>query len=326
MIGKLLVIRFSALGDVAMTIPLLQRLALQYPDMDITMLSRKQYADLFNHLPRNIHFAGADLKGCHKGIKGLNRLLNEIDYKSYDAVADLHNVLRSRYLDLRFRMLGKQVAILDKGRYAKWQLTRSCAKRKRQLPSAFDRQLSVYKQLDIPVSNSNQSQTLSSSAMGIGIAPFAAHEGKCYPIEKIEEVIRLLVRRTDEQILLFGAKGEEQSILQRFQSKYPNVINIAGQYTLADELNIISTLRVMVSMDSANMHLASLEDVRVVSIWGATHPYAGFLGFNQRLSDCVQADLPCRPCSIFGNKPCRYADYRCMTQISPQQIVEKILH
>ena len=86
----------------------------------------------------------------------------------------------------------------------------------------------------------------------------------------------------------------------------------------------MSHLDVMVSMDSANMHMASLVNIPVVSIWGATHPLAGFMGYHQSLDNAVQTDMDCRPCSIYGQKPCQFGDYRCMMAITPQMIVEKI--
>ena len=93
---------------------------------------------------------------------------------------------------------------------------------------------------------------------------------------------------------------------------------------LREELILMSNLDVMVSMDSANMHLASLVGTTVVSVWGATHPYAGFMGWNQKEENAVQVTLPCRPCSIFGNKPCQRGDYACLRQIEPSDIIQKI--
>ena len=86
----------------------------------------------------------------------------------------------------------------------------------------------------------------------------------------------------------------------------------------------MSHLDVMISMDSSNMHLASLTDTPVVSIWGATHPFAGFLGWRQTTDNAIQISLDCRPCSIFGNKPCLRGDYACMQNIAPETIVEKV--
>ena len=91
----------------------------------------------------------------------------------------------------------------------------------------------------------------------------------------------------------------------------------------------MSRLRLVLAMDSGNMHLASLAGVPVVSVWGATHPLSGFLGWGQSIDNVIQEDLPCRPCSIYGSKPCEYGDYRCMTGISPERVLEatnRILH
>ena len=93
---------------------------------------------------------------------------------------------------------------------------------------------------------------------------------------------------------------------------------------MAEELALMSHLDVMLAMDSGNMHLASLVGTPVVSVWGATHPYAGFMGWGQSEKNAVQISLPCRPCSIFGNKPCIRGDYACLRQITPNQIIEKV--
>nr|AIA86245.1 CAZy families GT9 protein [uncultured Prevotella sp.] len=87
---------------------------------------------------------------------------------------------------------------------------------------------------------------------------------------------------------------------------------------------LISHLKVMISMDSANMHLASLTGTPVVSIWGATHYYAGFMGWGQHPENATEVSLSCRPCSIFGNKACFRKDYACLQRITPDMIVSKI--
>lgn len=318
MIRNLLVIRFSAFGDVAMTVPSLKALATQYPDIQITILSRSQYAPLFENLPSNIHFAGADLKGRHSGIKGLNLLLEEIGYKHFDAVADLHNVLRSRYLDFRFRLAGKKVAVLDKGRYEKWQLTRRWFKKLRQLPAMFERHKQVFRQLGLDYAP--DVVTHHPEYHNICIAPFAAHQGKMYPIDMMEQVVKALSYDFDSSVVLLGADGKEKEILQQWADKYDNVYNLAGT-DMSRQLDCIRHSNFMICMDSANMHLASMVGTPVLSIWGATHPYSGFLGYGQSIKACMQLDLPCRPCSVFGNKRCRYGDYHCLTAIKPEQII-----
>jgi ADP-heptose:LPS heptosyltransferase len=157
----------------------------------------------------------------------------------------------------------------------------------------------------------------------IGIAPFAQHKEKMYPIEKMKAVAKTLA--AENNIILFGGGAEESKTLRQWAEEIPNSINTAGNYSFAEELAIISNLYAMISMDSANMHLASLYNVPVVSIWGATHPYAGFYGWGQSEKNIVSVDLSCRPCSVFGNKPCWRGDHACMEMIEEKMIIEKIL-
>lgn len=144
-----------------------------------------------------------------------------------------------------------------------------------------------------------------------------------YPLEKMEEVIKTLNTHSDVIIYLFGSQKEAE-IMKKWQTTYNNVISIAGKLDLAQELFLMSQLRVMLSMDSANMHLASLVRVPTVSVWGATHPYLGFYGFRQSIDDAVQIDLDCRPCSVFGNKSCQRGDYACLNDIDPDIIIRQL--
>ena len=159
----------------------------------------------------------------------------------------------------------------------------------------------------------------------IGIAPFAAHKGKILPLDKTEVLAKSLSEQ-GAKVFLFGAGDKEKAILEAWQAHNHNIISTAGKLGgLTNELRLIANLDCMVSMDSANMHFASLMSVRVVSVWGATHTKAGFLGFNQKEDDVVQIELPCRPCSVYGNKECRLTEkYKCLRDIQAEQIVEKV--
>ena len=330
---KLLIIRFSALGDIAMTVPVVHDLAVQYTDLEITMLSREMARPLFERLPNNVHFFAADLNGRHRGFFGLNRLKRDIHYEDFDYVADFHDVLRSQFLRLNCRLSGQKVAKIDKGRKGKRALTRQKNKVFEQQASSFERYAKVLEQLGFPIKSQFVKLDYSSfcgtqKATGetwIGIAPFAKHPAKVYPMEKMEEVVKALSLRENTTVFLFGGGEEEKRQIAELCAKYPNVQPAKSQHGLKGELALMGQLDVMLSMDSANMHLASLVGTRVVSIWGGTHPYAGFLGWNQNPNDCVQLDLPCRPCSVYGNKPCLRGDYACLNGIAPSQIIEKLL-
>ena len=340
----LLIIRFSALGDVAMTVPIVSALAHQYPSLRITVLSRPFARVFFDGLAPNVGFMGADLKGEYRGIKGLNALYRRLTAKNFTAIADFHAILRSSYLRMRFNIDRYRVEHINKHRAERRALTAPTpAKRLRPIPTAFEGYADVLARLGYPVKpqftsifTDNDGSLFSAIApltgtrapgeAWIGIAPFAAHAGKVYPIEKMEQVIALLGEQVPGcRLFLFGGGKDEQEVFGRWQKQYSHCVNASERLGgLHGELVLMSRLDAMLSMDSANMHLASLVGTTVVSVWGATHPYAGFMGWNQSAANAVQLDLPCRPCSIYGNKPCLRADYACLNGITPQSIVDHV--
>lgn len=157
----------------------------------------------------------------------------------------------------------------------------------------------------------------------IGISPLAQHDTKVYPLAKMEKVIQALANE-GKQLFIFGGGREEKAVAEEWEKRFPNVESVIGKLTLQEELDLISHLDLMISMDSAGMHLASLMGVKVVSIWGATHPYAGFLGYGQQSENCIQIDLYCRPCSVYGNKPCYRGDLACMHSIHSGIIIAQV--
>lgn len=216
----ILVIRFSAMGDVAMTVPVVYSLAKQYPHVRITVLSRPFARPFFENLSPNVGFMEADLKGEYKGVKGLNALYRRLIAKQFTAIADLHSVLRSSYLRMRFNLDNFNVAHIDKHRKGKRMLVASTNKKLVKQPSSFQNYADVFEQLGYPVKLDFQSMfgegqgdlsTLPQEvfqakegnlislddnnleAPWIGIAPFAAHAGKIYPQPLMEKVIQQLI-------------------------------------------------------------------------------------------------------------------------------------
>ena len=278
------------------------------------MLSQQRFADLFADMPANVLFLGVELK--KQSLPEIIRGLGAFDY-----VADMHDVIRSVVIRNALRLKGAKVVRIDKGRRDKWLLTHG--RIHEPLKRTTERYWEVFEKIGITKDPRKTLEIPSQMVRsGIGIAPFAAHEGKIYPIERMERVVELLSRK-GERIVLFGGGKREQEILDRWSERYANVESLAGRKSMREELEIMRGLRIMLTMDSGNMHLASLVGTRVISIWGATHPYAGFLGYGQSEQDCIQRDLPCRPCSIYGNKPCHLGDYRCL-DFSAEEIAERV--
>lgn len=319
---KILAYRFSAFGDVAILVPVFKEFLEQNPDVEILFVSRKNFEDLFNHIPR-LHFKGVDLKQ-YKGFFGLNKLANEI-HQGFrpNKIGDFHNVLRTNILDLFFLFKGIPIFRLDKGRKEKKNLVNPKNLNKTQLKKNTERYAEVFRKMGFSLNLSHQLKPISDKKNGIGFAPFAQHSGKMLPLEKSFELAKEISKT--KKIYFFGGGKKEIDILNQWEKEIFNSESLAGKLTLNQELKKIAELELMISMDSANMHLASLVGTRCVSVWGQTHPFAGFLGYGQNENDIIQIDnLQCRPCSIFGNKECFRGDWACLHRIDIKKILLKI--
>lgn len=333
---KILVVRLSALGDVAMTVPVITSLKDQYPNVDITVLSKPWVRPIFDKI--GVNFIGADIRKGKAGIIDFTKLFLDLrKAEKWHSVIDLHDVIFSKILRKLFRLTGTPVYIINKGRKEKKMLTEYPKTDFRQLTTTIERYSNTFAKAGFPVHvkfetifpTKEELPSLVSDITGqrngkwIGIAPFAQHQGKIYPPEKMEQVVSYFSHKEGHKVLLFGGGAYEKSKLEEWEKRYPNTISLAGKIKLGQELLVMDNLDVMVSMDSANMHLASICATPVVSIWGATHPYAGFYGWNQPYENIIQHEMDCRPCSVYGNKECMWGDYRCMN-IDPMLIVDKI--
>lgn len=330
--------RLSAMGDVAMTIPVLRAFVNQYPEVKITVVSRPFFKPFFEGIP-NLSFFAFDEKERHKGFFGLLRLFQDLKTLQIDAFADSHNVLRSKVVRTLFALSGKKTASVDKGREEKKALTRPENKIFKPLATMFDRHVKVFEELGFSVDLSNPifpKKTIldqeiidiigENNQKLIGIAPFAQYDSKVYPLDLMKEVIDILALDKSNTILLFGGGKKEIEVLNTLSSGKANVINMAGKIKFPQELQLISNLDVMLSMDSGNAHIAAMLGVKVITLWGATHPYAGFSPFNQPLENALVSNrslYPKLPTSVYGNKKVEgYED--AMRTILVEEIVSKI--
>ena len=305
------------MGDVAMTVPVLRALVFQYPEVKITVVSRPFFQPFFEGIP-NVDFFGVDLNKRHKGFLGLLRLFSDLRKLNIDEVADLHNVLRSKVVRTLFALSGKKVAATDKGRAEKKALTSLTNKVFSQVKPIVERHVTTLKQLGFSIDLTNpqfpEKATLSQDILSItgtknqnwiGIAPFAQYESKAYPLDLMQQVIDDLAENNNQKIFLFGGGEKEIQLLNQLQNQHESVIVLAGKLKFKQELDVISYLDIMLSMDSGNAHIAAMLGVKVITLWGATHPYAGFKPFNQPDDFCLTSDraqYPLLPTSIYGNK------------------------
>lgn len=304
-----------------MTVPVFREFLAQNPDVQVVMVSRSQFKDLFDNIP-NLIFKGIDLEHF-KGFLGLRKLGKTLlkEFKP-DYIADLHDVIRTKTLDLFFIKNGFKVFKINKGKEEKEKLTDIWNLDKTPLRLTCERYADVFRAMNFRLELSHRFPE-NNQKSGIGIAPFAQHKGKMLPLEKTFEVAKILATR--HKLYFFGGGKSEISILDSWAAQIPNTENLAGKLSLKEELQKIAELEVMISMDSANMHLASLVGTRCISVWGSTHPYAGFLGYGQSENDIVQVkDLTCRPCSVFGDKACYRGDWACLEEIDIQKIIDLV--
>ena len=318
----ILAYRFSAFGDVAMIAPVFREFLEQNPEVRIIMVSRQNFEDLFSDIP-NVEFVGLDLDD-YKGFLGLRKLGNRLVNKFQpDFIADFHDVIRTKILNKVFKYKGYSVFKIDKAKEEKVELTDVWNLDKKQLKQTVERYADILRNMGFSLELSHQLKPEQLEKTAIGIAPFAQHFGKMLSLEISFEVAKKLSE--DHKLYFFGGGKNEIKVLKKWEAEIPNSTSVAGKLTLKEELDIISKLKLMISMDSANMHLASLVGTRCVSIWGSTHPFAGFLGYGQKLEDAVQIkDLTCRPCSVFGDKECYRGDWACLNEISVEQILDKV--
>ncbi len=330
--------RLSAMGDVAMTVPVLRAFVQQYPEVKITVVSRPFFKPFFEGIP-NLTFFEFDEKQRHKGFFGLLRLFQDLKALDIDAFADLHNVLRSKVVRMLFALSGKKTAFVDKARTEKKALTRAENKVFKPLTTMFERHTKVFQELGFTVDLSNPKfpdkavlDTEIIQVIGennqklIGIAPFAQYDSKVYPLDLMQEVINKLAENSNYKILLFGGGKKEIELLESLSIGKKNVVVVAGQLQFQQELQLISILDIMLSMDSGNAHIAAMLGIKVITLWGATHPFTGFSPYNQPLENALVSDrnlYPKLPTSVYGNKIVEgYED--AMRTISVESVIDKI--
>lgn len=326
--AKILIVRLSALGDVAMTIPVIYSMARRYPHTEIHVLTRPFMASLFVNPPANVTVIKADFKGSHKGIKGTLKLLKMLAAERYSAVADFHNVLRSWIIDAAMKLRGAGIAMVDKRRSHRRRLLKGGDEERYDFINRYEDTLgrlgfTVKTDFDGIFKEKSGALPVSIADGSVGIAPFARYLNKTYPPEMMKEVVRMLSEK-GIPVYLFGARGNEAAMLESWAREMGGVISVAGKFTLDVELSLMSRLSLMVSMDSANQHLAALTGIPVLTIWGSTAPVCGFNPYGQPAENSLIAGIECQPCSIAGAVDCPRGTFECLHGITPQTIVKRI--
>jgi ADP-heptose:LPS heptosyltransferase len=281
----------------------------------------------------------------YSGFFGLRRLFKQLrKLNRWDGVIDLHSVMRTWVLGSFFKLSGVKVFSIDKGRKEKAELVNKTKKTFKQLKHTTERYLDVFRDFGLKASIQEGAvikpkvaavkriedflgaNGIKSESRSIGIAPFSKHKQKTWPYAKTKSLIEHLLADDQNQIFLLGGP-EESRELQELATPYKRCWNMAGMFSLEEEIALMYQLDVVVAMDSFNMHLAALCNTKVVSIWGGTHKYAGFGPLNsneQNIVEISHEDLTCRPCSVFGSTPCFRKDWACLEEITATDVLAKL--
>lgn len=343
MINKvhILVIRLSAMGDVALTLPVIRGILDANPNVRITLLTRKFFSAFFAHIDRLDVYA-PELNGKHKGFKGIFNLYKDLKAAhNFDLVIDLHSVIRSSILTSLFRYSKVQNHTLKKDRILKKSYLGKNIEP--NLPHTIERYMAVFKSAGLqgnpkapPLFNISEqennavrdfiSQNGLSNKKLIGLAPFAKHNLKVWPHKKIVNLLKRLHSHPEIHVVLFGGGKEEMEKLELLANISENCI--VPKLNFPTEIALMGKLSLMISMDSSNMHIAALSGIPVVSIWGATHPGIGFGAWMQPEENTVQipkSELGCRPCTIYGKGICARKDFACMVRIASKDVYFKVV-
>lgn len=327
-----LILRFSTLGNVAMTVPVVASLSRLQPKDKFIIVSQKRLHGMFYGMD-NVRFLEVDFKdGC---LKSIWRLFHELRAFSPDMIIDLQNIARTRLLRYLFRFIGVPSYTIKNGCTEKKLVTLFGKSYTISLPHESIRYAETCQRAGLKTDNDFISLPVNQEALQqvtqlfgqkegqwIGIAPFAKSKSNMLPYKTMKEVISHYAVKPDTRIFLFGAGNVETQMLRQWASLYPNVESVAGMLPIESELELMRQLEGMICMDSANQHLCSLVNLRAVSIWCATHPKTGFYGYKQNEQDMVQLNtLSCRPCTIHGKNKCRFRNFACK-DIMPMQIYE----
>lgn len=327
-----LVIRFQSLGNVAMSVPIISSLSARYPQHRFVVVARHALSAMFYGLP-NVVFHETSLQG---GGFAMLSLFRELKSYAIDAVIDLQDNSYSYILRTLYRIKRLPIYVIDKGALEKRTLIRKGHKQSVPLISEFERYAQVFRMAGlesdtrfehIPVHVEVQEQLIerfgNKEGRWIGIAPFAKNQSNILPNRVIKDVIAYFSHQANTRLYLFGAGLIEGEMLRQWASIFPNVVSVAGQIPLEQELELIRMQDVMVGMDSANQHLSALVGTPTISIWCGTHPFMGFAAWRQDPDYMLQTNFNCRPCCENGTNICKYRNFACKN-ISAEQIIQLI--
>jgi len=332
---KILIIRMSALGDIILTTPLLRAVAEEFPEAEIDFLTKKQFAEVLKYHPRLSRVLGFEPE---QGFFGLLKLIRKLRAEKYDLVIDLH--INPRSILVRY-LSGARL----QRRYFKRSLERRLLKwfrlnfLKNSQPVA-ERYFTALEDFGIfPDGRSPEiyfSERESEKARRIigeradqplvGLAPGASRYTKRWPADRFAQLGEWLAQRLNAQIFILGGEqdvGVSNQVREMLTGKgIKSALDLTGELNILETSALINELDLIISNDTALMHIATAVDTPVLAIFGPTSRELGFFPYSPK-AQVIELDLKCRPCSLHGDKKCPKGHFECMLGISPEMVFEK---
>lgn len=340
---KTLVIRFSSIGDIVLSSPLLRVLRAKFPEGQIDFVTRKEYAELV----RNNHNINLTYEfDASTGFDGLRALKKRIKAERYDLVVDIHDSLRSKYL--RSIPGVKDMAVIKKRVVERSMLVKFKKNVYRDHVPVPDRYIEPLKRfgiqndgkgLDLPipdevlfrVSGKIATLRLNRFEKTIGLCPGARHGTKRWPRERFAELAIRFVREFDAKVLVFGGEDEREicsfiagSVLR--ETGKERATDFSGELSLLETAAALEFCDIVVTNDTGLMHIATAMQKKVVAIFGSTVREFGFFPYAAGATVIEQQGLACRPCSHIGLPSCPEGHFRCMNESSVEQVYQGVLN
>ena len=314
---KILIIRFSSIGDIILTTPVIRCLKQQQPDTEIHYVTKNAFKTLLDNNPY--------LHKVHGIEKDITEIVSVLKEENFDAIVDLHNNLRSLQLKYQLR---KPATVFKKLNFRKWLLVRFKINIMPPL-HVVDRYMQTvahwgiqndYKGLDyfIPVKDEVNIQNLPITHQNgyIGFVIGAKHFTKQLPVEKVISICQKL----NQPLVLLGGKEDRERGEIISKSVGPLIYNACGIYNLNQAASLVKQATRILSHDTGLMHIAAAFKKEIISVWGNTVPAFGFTPYGASPSSKIVevTGLSCRPCSKIGYDKCPKGHFKCMREIDEQ--------
>jgi lipopolysaccharide heptosyltransferase II len=316
---RILVIRFSSLGDILLTTLFLRVLKKKFPTAKIDFLVRTSFVDAvkFNPNIEQVFFWQMDVE--------LDRTVEELKLNEYDFVVDLQNNFRSKKV---VKKLSKKSYSFNKPNIKKFLLVNTKLNFLKNDKSIPERYVEVVpelkldnKGLELFIPDEIKSELKSDEDI-VGLSPGAFHYTKRWPIEYYAELGNKLTVE-GFTIVIFGGKSDGE-ICNDLQNRVTGSLDLSNDNQLFNTAVDMKKCKLIVCNDSGLMHTATSVGVPVVSIFGSTVQEFGFAPFGVKNLIIENNSLNCRPCSHIGKSTCKKKHFKCMTELTPQLIFDEI--